>query len=47
MDDILEWREPPPTLRELTDFQTSISDLFGRFQRCCNDEQDLMRILSA
>jgi hypothetical protein len=34
-------------LRELTDFQTSISDIFGRFQRCCNDERDLTHILSA
>jgi hypothetical protein len=46
MDDILDRREPPPTLRELTDFQTSISDMFGRFQRCYNDERDLTRILS-
>jgi hypothetical protein len=46
MDDILERRAPPPSLRELTDFQTSVSDMFGRFQRCYNDEQDLARILS-
>jgi hypothetical protein len=30
----------------IPDFQTSISDMFGRFQRCFNNEGDLTRILS-
>jgi hypothetical protein len=46
IDDILERRAPPPSLREPSDFQTSVSDMFGRFQRCYNDERDLARILS-
>jgi hypothetical protein len=46
MDDILERRAPPPSLRELSDFQTTMSDMFGRFQRCYNDERDLVRIVS-
>jgi hypothetical protein len=46
MDDILERRAPLPSLRELSDFQTTMSDMFGRFQRCYNDERDLVRIIS-
>jgi hypothetical protein len=46
MDDILERGAPPPSLRELSDFQTTMSDMFGRFQRCYNDERDLVRIIS-
>jgi hypothetical protein len=38
MDDILERRAPPPSLRELTNFQTSVIDMFGRFQHCYNDD---------
>jgi hypothetical protein len=46
MDDMLERRTPPPWLRELSDFQTTMSDMFGRFQRCYNNERDLVRIIS-
>jgi hypothetical protein len=46
MDDILKRRAPPPSLHELSDFQTTMSDMFGRFQRCYNDERDLVRIVS-
>jgi hypothetical protein len=42
MGDIIERRVLPPTLQELTEFQTNVSDMF---QRCCNDERDLTRIL--
>jgi hypothetical protein len=46
MDDILERRVPPPSLHELSDIQTIMSDMFKRFQRCYNDERDLVRIMS-
>jgi hypothetical protein len=32
MDEILERRVLPPSLQELTEFQTSVSDMFARFQ---------------